>query len=312
MNGSHSTLTLKYLGINTYKEPIIFPLFGCDALAHSIQKKCHYELGHSTQHQFPDEETVIKIESNVLDRTVIFMASLNLPNTKLLPLLFAAETARSLGAVRIILVAPYLAYMRQDKVFEAGQGITSAYFARLISYYFDAIVTIDPHLHRWRELDEIYNIPTKVLHATDNIADWIHQHIQNPLLIGPDAESMQWVKDIARKLNTTYLVLEKNRKGDNDVEVSIPHIEKYRDFIPCVCDDIISTGMTMMGTVKNLKLLSMKPPICIGVHALFNIETEQNLIASGAGKIITCNTILHSTNQIDITNIIAKGLVELC
>ena len=294
------------------RAPIIFPLFGCDALAYSIQEIGHYELGHSTLHQFPDEETVIKIESNVIERTVIFITSLNLPNTKLLPLLFAAETARSLGAVRIILVAPYLAYMRQDKVFEPGQGITSTYFARLISHYFDGIITIDPHLHRWHALDEIYDIPTKVLHATDNIADWIHKQIQKPLLIGPDAESMQWVEEIAQKLHAPYLVLEKNRIGDSDVEVSIPLIEQYRDFIPCVCDDIISTGMTKMETVKHLQLLNMPPPICIGIHALFNTETEQYIMRAGAEKIITCNTILHSTNQIDITNIIAKGIVELC
>ena len=294
------------------RAPIIFPLFGCDALAYSSQEIGHYELGHSTLHQFPDEETVIKIESNVIERTVIFITSLNLPNTKLLPLLFAAETARSLGAVRIILVAPYLAYMRQDKVFEPGQGITSTYFARLISHYFDGIITIDPHLHRWHALDEIYDIPTKVLHATDIIADWIHKQLQNPLLIGPDAESMQWVEEIAQKLHAPYLVLEKNRIGDSDVEVSIPLIEQYRDFIPCVCDDIISTGMTMMETVKHLQLLNMPPPICIGIHALFNTETEQNIMRAGAEKIITCNTILHSTNQIDITNIIAKGIVELC
>jgi ribose-phosphate pyrophosphokinase len=294
------------------QKPVIFPLFGCETLAHAIQKKCFYDLGHSTQHQFPDEETVIKIESNVFERTVVFIASLNLPNTKLLPLLFAAETARSLGAVRIILVAPYLAYMRQDKVFEAGQGITSTYFARLISHYFDGIVTIDPHLHRWHALDEIYDIPTKVLHATENIAAWIDKQIQNPLLIGPDAESMQWVKDIAQKLNVPYLVLEKNRTGDSHVEVSIPRIEQYRDFIPCVCDDIISTGMTMIATVRHLQLLHMSAPICIGVHALFNSETEQNIRLAGAEKIITCNTILHPTNQIDITTIIAKGMVELC
>ena len=294
------------------RTPIIFPLFGCDALAYSIQKIGNYELGHSTLHQFPDEESVIKIESNVIERTVIFITSLNLPNTKLLPLLFAAETAKSLGAVRIILAAPYLAYMRQDKVFELGQGITSTYFARLISHYFDGLVTIDPHLHRWHALDEIYDIPTKVLHATDNIACWIHKQIQKPLLIGPDAESMQWVEEIAQKLHAPYLVLEKNRIGDSDVEVSIPLIEQYRDFIPCVCDDIISTGMTMMETVKHLQLLNMPPPICIGIHALFNTETEQNIMRAGAEKIITCNTILHSTNQIDITNIIAKGIVELC
>jgi ribose-phosphate pyrophosphokinase len=288
----------------------MFSLFGNDELGNIIQEKCDYEPGTITLHQFPDEETVIKIDSNVRDRIVIFFAGLERPNTKLLPLIFAAETARSLGAFKIILITPYLVYMRQDNVFEPGQGITSTYFAKLISYYFDGLVTIDPHLHRWHALDEIYEIPTFVLHATDNIADWIHDHVKKPILIGPDSESQQWVKEVAKKANAPYLILEKNRKGDSNVDVSIPNIEQYRDFIPILIDDIISTGMTMIDTIKHLQALNMLAPICIGVHAVFAGDAYQKLIASGAGKIITCNTISHVSNGIDISKDIVEFLTS--
>lgn len=106
-----------------------------------------------------------------------------------MPLIFAAKTARELKAKKITLIAPYLAYMRQDKQFHQGQGITSKYFAALISHYFDNLITIDPHLHRWHSLNDIYSIPTHVLHANDAIASWIIQHVTNPVLIGPDIES---------------------------------------------------------------------------------------------------------------------------
>jgi ribose-phosphate pyrophosphokinase len=284
--------------------PIIFPL-AHDDLGKTIQKKCRYELGKITQHQFPDEETVIQIDSNVTGRDLIFITSLDRPNTKLVPLLFAAKTARSLGAEKITLVAPYLAYMRQDKVFEAGQGITSKYVAELISHYFDGLITIDPHLHRWHTLSAIYDIPTTVLHATNNIARWIHTHIEKPILIGPDSESMQWVEEIAKKSKAPFLILEKIRKGDENVEISIPNIEKYQNCTPLLIDDIISTGMTMMGTVAHLKSFNMRPPICIGVHAVFAGDAYQKLSVSGVEKIITCNTIQHCSNGIDIsTNII--------
>ena len=282
--------------------PIIFPLFGYDELARIMQKKGHYDLGKISSHQFPDEETVIKIDSNVRDRSIIFIAGLDRPNIKCLPLLFAAETARSLGAAKIVLIAPYLAYMRQDKIFEPGQGITSIYFSKLISHYFDGLITIDPHLHRWHALSEIYDIPTHVLHATDNIAHWIQNHIKKPILIGPDAESLQWVMNIAKKINVPYLVLEKNRTGDSQVEVSIPNIEQYCDFTPVLIDDIISTGMTMLDTIKHLKVLNMPLPICIGVHAVFAGDAYQTLLASGVDKIITCNTIPHVSNGIDISD----------
>ena len=219
--------------------------------------------------------------------------------------MFAAQTARSLGAAKISLIAPYLAYMRQDKAFEPGQGITSKYFAELISHYFDDLITLDPHLHRWHTLSAIYNIPTTVLHATDNIAQWIHRHIQKPILIGPDAESRQWVKSIAGKAKTPFLILEKIRKGDEQVEVSIPNIGKHQNYTPVLIDDIISTGVTMIRTVTHLKSLNMLPPICIGVHAVFAGDAYQKLVTSGVEKIITCNTIEHQSNGIDIsTNII--------
>lgn len=294
------------------KQPIIFPLFGYDELANTIQNKCHYDHGTIILHQFPDEETLIKIDSDVRDRTTIFIGSLDWPNTKILPLIFAVETARSLGSSNIILVAPYLSYMRQDKVFEPGQGITSKYFAKLISRYFDGLITIDPHLHRWNKLSAIYEIPTHVLHATDKIAHWIHDNIKRPVLIGPDSESRQWVDDIAQKAKAPYLILEKKRKGDSSVEISMTNLEQYRDFTPVLIDDIISTGVTMIETIKQLRFLKMASPVCIGVHAVFAGDAYQTLLASGVDKIITCNTISHVSNGIDISddiiNILRIGL----
>ena len=292
-------------------EPIVFDFFNKNHLTQTICQLTGYKLGKYRIHQFPDEETLIRIDSNVHDRVVIFVVNFNQPNAKLLPLLFAAETARSLGASKIILVATYLAYMRQDKVFAPGQGTTSVSFAKLISHYFDSLITIDPHLHRWHALNEIYDIPTHVLHATNSIAQWIHQHVKKPVLIGPDAESAQWVKDIAEKTDAPYLILEKTRKGDNSIEVSIPHLEKHQDATLILVDDIISTGMTMLGTIKHLQSLKMPAPICMGVHAVLAENAYHKLLDSVVKKIVTCNTIPHISNQIDMSQDIADFLMAL-
>ena len=292
------------------KYPIIFALFGHDELTATIQKKCHYEPGKISFHQFPDKETVVKIESDVAKRIVIFVANLAHPNPKILPLLFAAQTARSLGATQVVLVTPYLTYMRQDKVFEPGQGITSAYFAQLVSSYFDSLITIDPHLHRWSSLGEIYKIPAKVLHAANEIASWIPQHVSNPIFIGPDSESAQWVKTIAQKSSAPFTILEKNRKSDTQVEISIPGIKQYMHATPILIDDIISTGMTMMETLKHLRSLNMKPAVCIGVHAIFSGNAYQELLLSHVAKVITCNTIPHTSNNIDISQNIINFLLK--
>jgi len=289
-------------------KPLILSLNEEHPLCKVVAEKLGFEIGKIVLHNFPDEETYIKFEALLKNREVIIFNSLNHPNQKILPLLFAVETAKSLGAKRVGLCAPYLAYMRQDKRFKPGEGVTSDYFAKLLSNYLDWLVTVDPHLHRRHRLSEIYSIPNTVLHAAHEVSTWIANNIKNPVLIGPDSESEQWVSKIAKVAAIPYLILEKIRFSDRDVKVSIPKIEAFENHTPVLVDDIISTAQTMLETVNHLKQINMKPPVCIGIHAVFSENAYESLIKSGVSKVVTCNSIPHSTNQIDLSTIIIEGI----
>lgn len=291
-------------------KPIIFSLFNQHPLLKGMTEKLDVETGKIILHDFPDGETYLKVENNIKDKEIIIINSLEHPNPKILPLIFFSETVKSLGAKQVGLCAPYLAYMRQDKRFQEGEGITSDYFAALLSKYFDWIVTVDPHLHRHHDLSDIYSIPSTVLHSAQMIAEWIKKSVDNPVLIGPDRESEQWVGQVAKKANAPFLILEKIRRGDHDVEVSLPAIAAYVNCTPILIDDIISTAQTMIKTIAHLKNLNMKPPICIGVHAIFSDNSYELLLKSGAASIITCNTISHFSNQIDVSGVITEGVKQ--
>jgi ribose-phosphate pyrophosphokinase len=124
---------------------------------------------------------------------VAVLCTLHEPNPRFLPLAFITDTLRELGAASVGLVAPYLAYMRQDARFEPGEAITSTSFARLVSRQFDWLVTVDPHLHRWHALADLYAIPAVALQAAPLLAAWIRANVGDAVLIGPDEESEQWV-----------------------------------------------------------------------------------------------------------------------
>lgn len=269
------------------------------------------ELGHCSMHRFPDGEVQVRIETPVTGRDVAIVCSLDQPGARALPLLFLAATARDLGAARVGLVAPYLAYMRQDDRFHPGDGITSIYFADLLSRSFDWLVTVDPHLHRWPSLDRIYTIPTRVVHAAPAIAAWIADHVENPILIGPDAESEQWVSPVASAADAPFLVLRKVRHGDRDVEISPPDRSLCEGRNPVVIDDIISSGQTMAETVANLRAAGLPAPVCIGVHAVFADGADDAIMGAGAGQIVTCNTIPHPTNAIDIDGFLAQAIDQM-
>lgn len=288
---------------------IIFAFPDYEKLAASLAKKTGNSLGELVIRHFPDGESYVKINSDVKNQKVILLCGLENPDSKIMALMFFAKTAKELGAKEVGLVAPYLGYMRMDKRFNDGEAITSNIFAEFLSKQIDWLITIDPHLHRHKKLEEIYSIPCKTLHATDTIVTWVKDNVAKPILIGPDEESEQWVTEISKKSNAPFVILKKIRHGDKDVEIAIPHLEKYHDCTPILIDDIISTAQTMIATVRHLKNANMKPAICIGVHAIFADDAFVNLQNSGVEKIITCNSITHRSNAIDLGDLIAKALV---
>jgi len=292
-------------------KPVVFALPGCHALADDLAARLDADVGAMTLRRFPDDETYVRLDTDVAARAVVIVCTLDRPDEKLAPLLFTAAAARDLGAASVGLVAPYLAYLRQDRRFQAGEGVTSRYFARVLSAAVDWLVTVDPHLHRYASLAEIYTIPTRVVHATRPIAEWIGAHVPRALLIGPDAESAQWVAGVAQAVDAPWVVLQKTRRGDRDVEVSVPAVERHRERTPVLIDDIISTAHTQIAAVGQLRQAGLAVPVCIGVHAVFAENACRALHRAGVARVVTCNTIAHPSNAIDVTAPVAGAAREL-
>ncbi len=282
---------------------IFFALPGNEILAAKLAIKNSAKLGHLQLRSFPDGETYVRLLTEVAGYKIVLVATLDRPDDKFLPLCFTAQAAKDQGALEVVLLAPYLAYLRQDKIFQPGECLTSHYFARLLSSVVDQLITVDPHLHRITKLDEVYAIPTKVLHAAGPIASWVKKEVTKPILIGPDTESEQWVAEVAKAAAAPYLILAKTRQGDWDVNVTQPQIADYLAYTPVLIDDIISTARTMIRTVAHLNSSGTQAPVCIGVHAIFAQQAYEELQASGVRQIVTCNTIGHPSNGIDLSEL---------
>ena len=283
-------------------------LTGSLAVALDVANAKIFELGQIALRRFPDQESYVRIDSRLDGKSAILVSSLSRPDEKILPLIFVADTARELGASEVGLVAPYLAYMRQDRRFHPGEGVTSKYFARLLSSSFDWLVTVDPHLHRHSSLSELYDIRTQVVHAAAPLAEWIGANVAQPLIVGPDSESEQWVSAVAKAVGAPHIVLEKVRSGDRDVAISVPQVEQWRHHTPVLVDDIVSTARTMIATVKHLTAANMPSPVCVAVHAVFADSAYEDLAAAGAARIVSCNTIVHPSNGIDLTSSLASAV----
>jgi ribose-phosphate pyrophosphokinase len=284
---------------------LFLPLPGNATLAQDLAERTGGELGRLEHRRFPDGETYLRLRSAPAGREVVLVCTLADPDAKFLPLAFAAQAARAQGAARITLVAPYLAYMRQDKAFRPGEAVTSTAFAGLVSRVVDRLVTIDPHLHRHGSLSEIYSIPAAPLHAAPLIAEWIAGNVAEPLIVGPDQESAQWAQAIAGAAPS--VVLEKDRRGDRDVAIRLPDLARWRGRAPVLVDDIASSGRTLIEACRGLEAQGFGKPVCIVVHPIFAGDSYAQLSAAAA-CVVSTETIVHPSNAIPVADLVAQAL----
>ncbi|BBB30643.1 ribose-phosphate pyrophosphokinase [Neptunomonas japonica] len=284
---------------------IIFNLDSDPSLFDELTQALSATKGELEQRKFPDGESYLRVHTDCNHQDVIIFCNLYQPDLKILRLLFLTSTLKEMGAKQVGLITPYLPYMRQDKQFNRGECVSSRPFAKLLSASLDFLVTMDPHLHRYNSLDDIYTLRSRVVSAAPLIAHWIQQHIPAPLLIGPDMESEQWVSEVARLAGAPFQILEKIRHGDTLVEISPPKLAPYTNKTPVLIDDIISSGNTMLETINHLTLATMKRPVCIGVHGIFAEGAFSQL--QQFADVITTQCIPHSSNDINIASALAEA-----
>lgn len=290
--------------------PLIIALPGNEPLAKDLAAAMGGEVGQIETREFPDGETYLRFVTNPAGRSLVIVCTLARPNNKILSLLFAAAAAREIGASKVGLVSPYLAYMRQDRRFKFGEAVTSREVAKLLSDAFDWMITVDPHLHRYKSLAEIYRIPARVVRAAPLISQWIKRNVNTPIIVGPDSESEQWVSEVANEIGAPFTVLEKIRQGDRKVEIQIKEAERLNQHTPVLVDDIISTGRTMIEATRLIVANGFSAPFCVAVHGIFADKADEILSSSGA-RVVTTNSVPHKTNEIDIASLLSGHIVEL-
>jgi ribose-phosphate pyrophosphokinase len=287
---------------------LLVALPAAESLAEALAARLHCDATTLEVHRFPDGETVVRLRTAVTGRRVVLVAHLDHPDEKSLPLLFAADAARELGATEVGLVAPYLPYMRQDDRFRPGEAITSRTYARVLSGTVDFLLTVDPHLHRWPSLDAIYSIRSRVVAAAPAVAEWLRREVPQAIIVGPDSESEQWVADVAARVGAPYVIMSKVRRGDRDVQVQLPAGADPGGRTPVLLDDIISTGHTLAGAGEALRSAGWARPWCVAVHALVDGAGIDLLHRAGIGRIVSCDTVPHPTNAIPVAAVLADGL----
>jgi len=258
-------------------------------------------------HHFPDKESLVTLPPQK-NQHIIFCLSLDYPNNKLIELFFAAKTARQQGAKRLSLVAPYLSYMRQDKSFHAEEAVSQQIIGQWLSELFDDLVTVDPHLHRVINLDSVIpDTNIMILTAAPLLGEFVKSLAKNIILMGPDEESLQWVKQVASICDVSYAVATKTRYSDANVSIQLPKM-KFENQHVILIDDVLSTGNTVAQTAIQLYSSGARQVDVLVTHALFSKDAMSTLEKSNIKNIYSTDSIPHKTNCISLTHLLSEKI----
>lgn len=259
-------------------------------------------------HTFPDGESRIGISGSA--RTSLVYCPLDRPNTRLVDLMLAADALRRAGTRRLVLVAPYLCYMRQDKAFHEGEAVSQQAVARFLSSLFDRVVTVDAHLHRVSSLAEVFpDIEAENLIAADTIARFAAERGigEDTLVAGPDEEAAQWVGRLAAALGVPAITGKKARRGDREVEIVFPDLDLEGRSV-LIADDIVSSGGTVLSAIAAMKArgaISVRVAI---THALFDTDVYERMLNAGADAVWSTTSVPHPTNAISLAGLLGEAL----
>ena len=298
------------MSMSNSERPLLLHLDDERDIAQRAASLAGLDCAEVERHRFPDGELRLRLPER-LPPQVVLWRSLQQPNEKLVELLLIARGARELGAQKLCLVTPYLAYMRQDIAFHPGEVVSQRVVGQFLSTLFNAVITVDPHLHRIDRLEQaIPGVQARVLSGAPLLAELIAGFHAQPLLVGPDAESAQWVASAASSRGWDHGVCQKQRHGDREVQLQPPADLNPAGRAVVLMDDVASSGQTLIEATRLLLNAGAASVDVAVTHALFAGDSLERLKAAGARHIWSTDCIPHESNAVSIVPAVAQALNE--
>jgi ribose-phosphate pyrophosphokinase len=262
-------------------------------------------------HHFPDGESLPRVPAPAAETTVIYR-SLDRPNSKLVELLLAADACRRAGARRLILAAPYFCYLRQDAVFEPGEPLSRDVIGPLVGACFDAVVTVQAHLHRTADLAAALGTQAINLWPIEALADALPSYAAPPLVVAPDAEAGPWARAWAERLGGEATGLTKVREGDFDISLDEP-AARFDGRAVVIVDDVASSGRTLEQAALLARRHGARSIDVAVVHAMMGPAALERLREAGVREIVSADSVPHPTNAAALAPLLAiaiRGIIE--
>jgi len=284
---------------------------GCTRLAMELSRHLAVAFKPLITREFPDGELYVRVPQEVRGKRVaLAICSGRRPNSALIEAVLAVKTLTRVGAREVILIMPYFPYARQDQEFSPGEAVSLSIVAELLEALgISALVTVDMHLHRVKSIGEVFRIKAINVSGMGELARYVSKNYgEGFTVVAPDEEARQWAEIFSKEIGADYLVLEKERKGDEDVRIrgEVSNVKKA-----VIVDDIISTGTTVAAAALTLREYGVEEIIAACTHGLFVAGAEAKIVSAGVKDIVATDSVVNQFARVSVAVPIANALIDI-
>jgi len=266
---------------------------------------------------FPDGENYLRIniddENLIKNKEVIILQSMGPSsrvnqNARFLELLMMIDSVKVMGAYKISVIVPYLAYARQDKIFRVGECTFAKNILKVInSLGIDEFLTVDIH-----NPDVLEELSCKAINidSMSILAEYIQScGAKDIVVVSPDKGAIERSKAFAHhfgeKVPVDYFDKIRDLKT-GEITMKGQLSLKNRDVV--IADDIIATGGTMAQAIKIAKESGANKIFAVATHALMLQQATYRILNAGADEIIGTDSIDNEMAKVSLVKVITDYL----
>jgi ribose-phosphate pyrophosphokinase len=266
-------------------------------LANKISGKLGVDLGGVTLKTFSNGEVYCRYEESIRGADVfIVQPTCGNPatgvnaNDALMELLVMIDAAVGASAHRVIAVAPWYGYSRQDKKSAPREPIS----ARLVAHMLEAagadrVLTMDLHAG---QVQGFFQKPVDHMTAMPMLTQWfIDQELKDELVIvSPDAGRVKTARNFARRIGTQWAVMEKERPAQAVAEIGYV-VGDVKGKTAVLVDDMIATAGTLCAAAQTVIDEGAARVIACATHGVFSGSAYERLENSAIEQIVVTDTL---------------------
>jgi ribose-phosphate pyrophosphokinase len=284
------------LDIGYDKRLMLFAGRAHPALANDIAGKLGIELGGVTLKTFSNGEVYCRYEESIRGADIFIVQPICgnprtglSANDALMELLEMVDAAVGGSAHRVIAVAPWYGYSRQDKKSAPREPISARLVARMLETAgIDRILTMDLHSG---QIQGFFQKPcdhmTAMFMLTKYFAD---QGLEDLVVVSPDAGRVKLNKKFAATIGAELAILNKERPAQQVAEIGYV-IGDVKGKTAVIVDDIIDTAGTLKAAAQTVRDAGATRVLAAATHAVFSGNAWENLAAAAFDEIVVTDTI---------------------